>query len=121
MALAEACGCRTQFLQTGLGLCIGCRDRLAPEDPTRHTRSLHAISEPAAMLRDTLAFTAADEEVSLREERAFTDQYLALEQLRLGNPLHVIRDLDQEALRCMLPPLTVQPLASAVPVKTTVS
>ena len=62
------------------------------------------------MLRYTLGHTAADEEVSLREELAFTDQYLALEQLRLGTRLSVVRDLNCEALRCMLPPLTVQPL-----------
>ena len=72
--------------------------------------TLQAISELADMLRYTLGHTVADDEVSLREELGFTEQYLALEQLRLGTRLKVVRDLHPDALRCMLPPLTVQPL-----------
>ncbi len=73
-------------------------------------RTLQAISQLAAMLRYTLGHPGGDEEVSLREELAFTDQYLALEELRLGARLRVIREIDEEVLRCMLPPLTLQPL-----------
>src|SRR5260370_18050565 len=52
----------------------------------------------------------ADDDVSLREELAFTDQYLALEALRLGDRLQVERSIDHEALMCRLPALTIQPL-----------
>src|SRR5260370_21620386 len=52
----------------------------------------------------------ADDDVSLREELAFTDQYLALEALRLGDRLQVERSIDPEALMCRLPALTIQPL-----------
>ena len=73
-------------------------------------RTLQAISQLAAMLRYTLGHPGGDEEVSLREELAFTDQYLALEELRLGARLRVVREIDKEVLRCRLPPLTLQPL-----------
>ncbi len=73
-------------------------------------QTLEAISELAAMLRYTLCHADAKEEVTLREELSFTDRYLALEQLRMGSRLRVIREVQSEALRCVLPPLTLQPL-----------
>ena len=73
-------------------------------------RTLQAIWQLAAMLRYTLGHPGGDEEVSLLEELTFTDQYLALEELRLGARLQVVRDIDREVLRCRLPPLTLQPL-----------
>ncbi len=73
-------------------------------------RTLEAISELAAMLRYTLGHPGGDDEVSLREELGFTNQYLALEQLRLGTRLRVVREIEGPALSCRLPPLTLQPL-----------
>ena len=77
-----------------------------PEQP----RTMRAIGELAAMLRYSLRQDPEDEGVSLRQELAFTDQYLALESLRLGERLQVVREIAPEALSCVLPPLTLQPL-----------
>lgn len=77
-----------------------------PEQP----RTMQAISELAAMLRYTLNRNTEREGVSLRQELAFTDQYLALESLRLGERLLVVQEIAPEALACRVPPLTLQPL-----------
>ncbi len=75
-------------------------------------RATEALLQLAQMLRYTLNEhrSEADDDVSLREELAFTDQYLALEALRLGDRLQVERSIDPEALMCRLPALTIQPL-----------
>ncbi len=78
-----------------------------PEQP----RTMQAIVELAAMLRYTLSQDAEESEgVSLRQELAFTEQYLALESLRLRERLRVVREVSPAALGCRLPPLTLQPL-----------
>ena len=53
---------------------------------------------------------AVDDDVSLSDELAFVRDYLALERLRLGDRLRVEESLDDEALECVVPPFTVQPL-----------
>lgn len=73
-------------------------------------RTMHAIAQLAAMLRYSLSQNAEDEGVSLRQELDFTNQYLALEFLRLGERLRVTHEIDAAALTCRLPPLTLQPL-----------
>ncbi len=73
-------------------------------------RTMEAIAGLAAMLRYTLNHTAESEGVSLCQELTFTDQYLALESLRLGDRLHIVRDIAAEACSCRIPPLTLQPL-----------
>lgn len=75
-------------------------------------RATEALLQLAQMLRYTLNEhrSEAEDDVSLREELAFTDQYLALEELRLGDRLQVERSIDPEALTCRLPALTIQPL-----------
>ena len=71
-----------------------------------------ALSQLADMLRYTLSehSSEAEEGVSFREELRFTDDYLALEAIRLGGRLRVTRSVDPDALRCRLPALTLQPL-----------
>ncbi|MFP4537619.1 MAG: sensor histidine kinase [Dichotomicrobium sp.] len=49
-------------------------------------------------------------EVVLEDEIAFLRDYLALEQLRLGERLRVVEELDPEALELGVPPLLLQPL-----------
>lgn len=49
-------------------------------------------------------------EVSVEDELAFLRNYLALEQLRLGDRLRVVEELDPEALELGMPPLLLQPL-----------
>jgi sensor histidine kinase YesM len=48
--------------------------------------------------------------VPLGDELAFVRDYLALERLRLGDRLRVTELVDDEALECALPALTLQPL-----------
>jgi len=71
-----------------------------------------ALAQLADMLRYTLSehSSEAEEGVSLREELRFTDDYLALEAIRLGSRLRIRRSVDSEALACRLPALTLQPL-----------
>jgi LytS/YehU family sensor histidine kinase len=73
-------------------------------------QTMQAISHLASMLRYTLSRDMEGEDVSLRQELAFTDQYLVLESLRLGGRLQILRDIAPEALSCRVPPLTLQPL-----------
>jgi LytS/YehU family sensor histidine kinase len=50
------------------------------------------------------------EEVSLAEELGFVRDYLALEQLRLGERLNVVEQIDLESLDCVIPSLTLLPI-----------
>jgi sensor histidine kinase YesM len=51
-----------------------------------------------------------DEDVSLGEEWALAQRYLALEKLRCGDRLRVESNLTPSALACRIPSLTLQPL-----------
>ena len=48
--------------------------------------------------------------VTLETEWQFVQSYLWLEQLRLGERLRVLASLDDDALACVVPPFTLQPL-----------
>lgn len=50
------------------------------------------------------------ETVSLEEEWRFSASYLWLEQMRMGDRLHVQHELSDDALLCNIPPFTLQPL-----------
>jgi LytS/YehU family sensor histidine kinase len=50
------------------------------------------------------------EVVTLSEELALVDRYLAIEQVRFGERLKLERHVDPEALSCLLAPLLLQPL-----------
>ena len=52
----------------------------------------------------------ADADVPLGDELEFVRDYLALERLRLGDRMRVLEEVDDEALECALPALTLQPL-----------
>ena len=51
-----------------------------------------------------------DAEATFEEELRFTDAYLALEKLRLGDRLRVERSIEPDTLSLELPSLTLQPL-----------
>lgn len=93
-------------------------------DPHFIFNSLHSISaltmsNPAAarrmcllladFLRDTLRLGAGGE-IPLGEELALAEQFLAIEQVRLGARLNVVREADADATTCLVPPLLLQPL-----------
>ena len=72
--------------------------------------ALHGIHGLSDLLRYALA--AGDKNwVSLAEELAFVQDYLALQRLRYGERLHIeIQGADQQVLACDCPPLLLQPL-----------
>lgn len=81
---------------------------LVREDPRSAEEALLQFS---GLLRRVLAVNCeTTDEVSLAEEMAFVDDYLAIERLRLGERLRITRDLSPEALACRLPVFSLQPL-----------
>ncbi|MDB4917243.1 MAG: two-component histidine kinase [Gemmatimonadetes bacterium] len=70
-----------------------------------------ALERFADLLRYVLDAKRVEmEDVPLATELAFVRDYLSLEQLRLGERLTVIEQIDAEALECLIPSLTLQPL-----------
>ena len=72
-----------------------------------------AIERFSSMLRYVLR--GADSErittqTTFADEWQFVENYLALEQLRLGDRLKIETDIDPEAFDAVLPPLSLQPL-----------
>jgi len=74
-------------------------------DPARAEGVLEDLAE---LFRVAIADTA--ESVTLAEEVELARRYLAIEQIRFGNRLHVTWDLDPEAGTARVPPLLLQPL-----------
>lgn len=74
--------------------------------PAAATRMLGQIGE---LLRTTLdSDTCA--EIPLSQELAFVEQYLAIEQTRLGDRLHVRTDIAKQTLDAIVPTMLLQPL-----------
>jgi signal transduction histidine kinase len=75
-------------------------------------RAEDAIERLGALLRFSLGASdgAHPEQVTLAAEWEFVQDYLVLEELRLGNRLQVITNISKEAMNQTLPPLSVQPL-----------
>jgi signal transduction histidine kinase len=70
-----------------------------------------ALEQFAGLLRYALRVHKDSlEEVPLREEWMFVSDYLALEQLRLGDRLRLETDLDPQALECLVPAFCLQPI-----------
>ncbi len=82
---------------------------LVGSDPIKAEQALLSLS---SMLRYALGSRSEIEEaeVTFEEELRFTEAYLALEKLRLGDRLRVERSIDPAALALELPSLTLQPL-----------
>jgi signal transduction histidine kinase len=81
---------------------------LVRKDAQRAEAALFTFSEMLRYLLDTER--SGDDQVQLRDELAFTEQYLELEALRLGDRLQVQWQVDEEALSQSLPALSLQPL-----------
>lgn len=79
---------------------------LVRRDPSRAEDTIDSLGD---LLRETL-HERHGQPRSLSDEWRFTSQYLELEQLRLGDRLHLETHLDTEAMACEVPPLFLQPL-----------
>jgi LytS/YehU family sensor histidine kinase len=77
---------------------------LVTSDPIRADRAIECLGD---LLRYALG---TDGEVHLAQEWKFTQDYLAFEQLRLGERLRVDAKADDAALAILVPPLILQPL-----------
>lgn len=75
-------------------------------DAAGATRMLAQIGE---LLRTTLDQDAAAE-MPLAQELAFVDQYLAIEQTRLGERLRIERAISDDTLDAIVPSMLLQPL-----------
>ena len=60
-------------------------------------------------LRNTLDLSAR-RRIPLADELALADRYLSIEQVRFGSRLRIERRVDDDASRCLVPPLLLQPL-----------
>jgi LytS/YehU family sensor histidine kinase len=69
-----------------------------------------ALEKLAKLLRHTLKSSNRSGDVTLREEIEFVRDYLSLEKIRLGERLRIEENIQPEALNCLLPSLTLQPL-----------
>src|SRR5438552_11367313 len=69
-----------------------------------------ALEKLATLLRHTLITKGAAQDVLFAEELDFIQNYLALEQIRLGKRLRFEEIIEPNALACQLPPFTLQPL-----------
>ncbi|HTO90875.1 MAG TPA: histidine kinase [Candidatus Sulfotelmatobacter sp.] len=79
---------------------------LVGNDPEGARRMCEGLGD---FLRRTLNL-GAREAVTLSEELALVDRYLAIEQVRFGDRLAIERVIEPGAAECRVPPLLLQPL-----------
>ena len=92
---------RPHFLFNTLNTAIA----LARAEPRKAEAVLEDLSE---LFRSALADPA--ESVTLAQEIALAQSYLAIEKIRFGDRLQVVWDLDPDAGHARVPPLVLQPL-----------
>ena len=82
--------------------------QLAEEDTVATQSALERLSE---LLRHATRTSGGGRiNVTLRDELGFIRNYLALEQLRLGDRLRVVEAIEEEALDRLVPSLILQPI-----------
>jgi signal transduction histidine kinase len=107
-AMAELQALRAQLNPHFLFNTLHSLTQLAREDPVATQEALERFG---ALMRYVLnAGRGASAEVPLEEELGFVRDYLAVEQLRLGDRLRVVEDIEPDALELAIPPLLLQPL-----------
>ncbi len=92
---------RPHFLFNTLNTAIA----LVRDEPAKAETMLEDLSE---LFRQALA--DPHESVTLADEIALAERYLAIEQVRFGQRLRIRWDLDPAASAALLPPLLLQPL-----------
>lgn len=92
--------------------CALARDAAGTVTATTHKPKTHraALRIFGDLMRYLLRTSRAGEDGALADEMRFVRNYLALEQLRLGDRLRVVEDVDDDALECRVPALVLQPL-----------
>lgn len=86
--------------------CLHSISALTTSSPTAARRMCLLLAD---FLRDTLRL-GSSRQIPLGEELALAERFLAIEQVRLGTRLHVVREADPAAAACLVPPLLLQPL-----------
>jgi sensor histidine kinase YesM len=82
--------------------------QLLHRDPTRAEQALERL---ATLFRYALRLDREQIElVTVEDEWQFVQDYLWLEQLRLGSRLSVEVDIEDDVLECVVPPFSLQPL-----------
>jgi signal transduction histidine kinase len=71
--------------------------------------AVHMLARLGELLRTTLE-QRHDLTVTLADELAFLQQYLAIEQIRFRDRLSVVMDVEDDCRDAMVPPLILQPL-----------
>jgi signal transduction histidine kinase len=82
--------------------------QLAEEDAVATQSALERLSD---LLRHATRTSGGGRiDVTLRDELGFVRNYLALEQLRLGDRLRVVEEIEDDALDRLVPSLILQPI-----------
>jgi signal transduction histidine kinase len=81
---------------------------LTRKDAAKAEKALLMFSDMLRYVLDTEK--TGQDDVPLQQELDFTRSYLELEALRLGQRLRVVWDIDEAALHCAVPALSLQPL-----------
>ena len=79
---------------------------LVGTDPEGARRMCELLGD---FMRRTLTL-GAKSEVTLAEELSLVERYLEIEQVRFGDRLRVVREIDPATTTCLVPPLLLQPL-----------
>ncbi len=90
------------FLYNSMNALVG----LSYKDIDKLRETIHHLT---TYLRAKFTFVFQGERVELERELELVKAYLAIEQLRFGSRLQVRYRID-EGVRCLLPPLTLQPI-----------
>ncbi len=86
--------------------CLHSISALTTVDPPQAREMCIRLSD---FLRNTLRL-GEKELIPFAEELSLVNTYLAVEQVRFGSRLNVVRDVDAACERCGVPPLLLQPL-----------
>ena len=107
LARAKDAMLRSQLSPHSLFNTLNALAELALRDPEATERALLDLSD----LYEQMLRMSALEQITLGEERAFLERYLALQSMRLGDRLHLEWTWDPALDGLRVPPLLLQPLA----------
>lgn len=106
LAEAETAALRAQLQPHFLFNTLNAISAVVPSNPVMAQRLIARLGD---LLRLSIDHHRAQQS-SLAEELEFTDVYLAIEEVRLRERLHIHRDIDSAVLNATVPALLLQPL-----------